>query len=141
MWSCPIASEQGLLVCPTVAGCVVAVDLLTRTRSWAYRYEREDVQPANELLGARPGIQGLALREGWHAVAVALADGLAVIASPESHAARCTCWIWQAGNCGGRGNVRTDCIWPVFSWPDRDCGKDGIAPESSTPPKNRVWRA
>ena len=34
---------EGILVCPTSAGAVVAVDLATRTLRWGYQYGRTDI--------------------------------------------------------------------------------------------------
>ena len=84
-WACPIAAADTLLICPTAGGAVVAVDLLSRSRLWGYRYERHDLPAATGLPGGRLGVnQGAALREGWQAVS-ALIDGQnLVLASPES---------------------------------------------------------
>src|SRR5438876_7262028 len=35
---------DGILICPTSAGAVVAVDLATRTLRWGYQFKRTDIQ-------------------------------------------------------------------------------------------------
>lgn len=44
--ACPVTWADGRLVCPTGAGCVVAVDPVLRTVAWSFRFEREDILPA-----------------------------------------------------------------------------------------------
>ncbi|MBW3539352.1 MAG: PQQ-like beta-propeller repeat protein [Planctomycetes bacterium] len=41
------AYDDGVLVCPTMAGAVVAVDLSTRTLLWGYRYSTPKPDPVN----------------------------------------------------------------------------------------------
>lgn len=83
--ACPVQMMSGQLICPTAAGLVVAVDPLTRTRIWAYRYSVDHFQPKHEpsaLLDSRP-VQDR-WWHGWKDVALATAGGMLIIASPES---------------------------------------------------------
>lgn len=43
--ACPVIEADGVLVCPTGAGLIVGIDLLTRTPAWAIRYPRTDLPP------------------------------------------------------------------------------------------------
>lgn len=44
--ACPVTWSEGLLICPTAAGCFVAVDPVTRSLVWSFRLEREDILSA-----------------------------------------------------------------------------------------------
>ena len=46
-YACPVLLTDGIAVCTTTAGTVVGVDLLTRSRRWIHRYERQDT-PADD---------------------------------------------------------------------------------------------
>ena len=48
------ALAEGVLVCPTGAGAVVAVDLATRTLLWAYNYQ---VSPPGDMVVMRNGVR------------------------------------------------------------------------------------
>ncbi len=88
--ACELALHDGILVCPTGAGAVVAVDVLQRTRRWAYRYPRDDFAQANRLPPGR--LNNQARHEwwtGWRDTAVRIDDAAVprvILTSPESHA-------------------------------------------------------
>ncbi len=74
------AHSDGVLVCPTAAGAVVAVDLTTRSLLWAYTYGRDEYSPYGAFPGgvvvgpggARPHVgQG----QGWADTGVIIAEG------------------------------------------------------------------
>ncbi len=80
---------DGVLVCPTASGAVVAVDLATRSLLWAYSYERHGagrmrnhvvIGPFGQQLGGNtwPG--------GWQDSAVTVAEGCVLLAPVDSHA-------------------------------------------------------
>ncbi len=50
--ACPVTWAAGRLVCPTGAGCVVAVDPLTRSLAWSFRFERDDISSATGFAAA-----------------------------------------------------------------------------------------
>lgn len=81
---------DGVLVCPTSAGAVVAVDVATRTLLWGYQYGSN-----NRDIFGRPGIiQPLAFQTAvsvnrWQDSAVTIADGSVVISAVESDSLIC----------------------------------------------------
>lgn len=50
--ACPVSWASGRLVCPTGAGCVVAVDPITRGLAWSLRFERDDIASATSFLAS-----------------------------------------------------------------------------------------
>ncbi len=50
--ACPVTWAGGRLICPTGAGCFVAVDPTTRSLVWSARYERDDINNATGFLAA-----------------------------------------------------------------------------------------
>lgn len=102
--ACRVSWSSGQLICPTGAGCVVAVDPVTRTSKWCLRFERDDI-PTAIGFGAGDRERPFAQRwwESWrewecHAIqtsgreskgsnngqGIAFAERLMLIASPES---------------------------------------------------------
>jgi outer membrane protein assembly factor BamB len=82
---CPVVLDRGLLLCPTASGALVAVDLLTRTPRWAYRYRvnlREQVyRPRGESTAYLPDCWW----DAWRGVNLSSQRGTVVLASPESN--------------------------------------------------------
>jgi outer membrane protein assembly factor BamB len=99
------ALSEGVLVCPTGAGAVVAVDLATRTLLWAYNYPVSRVGDVvimpNGVRVARPGrliagrivVDGRAVDAGpsgrWLDACPVLANGRAVLSPGESEHLHC----------------------------------------------------
>ena len=101
------AFAEGVLVCPTGAGAVVAVDLATRTLLWASNYPVPGEQAAQVMrFGVRVQIGGLAGRGGivvngpiggggpaagggWRDAAPILASGRVVLAAIDSEKLQC----------------------------------------------------
>lgn len=82
---------DGVLVCPTSAGAVVAVDVATRTLLWGYQYGSN-----NRDIFGRPGFmqQPLPFQTAvsvnrWQDSAVTIADGSVVISAVESDSLVC----------------------------------------------------
>lgn len=48
--ACPVTWASGRLICPTGAGCCVAVDPITRSLAWSVRYERDDISSATGFI-------------------------------------------------------------------------------------------
>lgn len=50
--ACPVTWAGGRLICPTGAGCFVAVDPVTRSLAWSVRFERDDIHTVTGFLAA-----------------------------------------------------------------------------------------
>jgi outer membrane protein assembly factor BamB len=83
---------DGILVCPTSAGAVVAIDLATRTLRWGYQYRRNDFTP--QFAGGR-GFRNVMTPPvpvpggSWLDATATLADGCVVLTPPESQQLHC----------------------------------------------------
>jgi outer membrane protein assembly factor BamB len=97
--ACPVTWSGGRLICPTGAGCFVAVDPVTRSLSWSVRYERDDIQSATGVLATdRERPFPVRWWESWREVTaqeVKLVDSAKnrnerslVVAAPESRSLR-----------------------------------------------------
>ncbi|MEE9601843.1 MAG: PQQ-binding-like beta-propeller repeat protein, partial [Thermoguttaceae bacterium] len=81
---------DGVLVCPTSAGAVVAVDLARRSLLWAYKYPP---RPGNRIRGRR-GMRGLGQAAGkasdrWVDATATLVDGRVLLTPVESGEIHC----------------------------------------------------
>jgi outer membrane protein assembly factor BamB len=83
---------DGILICPTSAGAVVAVDLSTRTLRWGYQYKRADIQ--TQFPGGR-GFRGPVVTTinntggAWLDATATIADGCVILTPPESQQLHC----------------------------------------------------
>lgn len=88
--ACPVTWASGRLICPTGAGCFVAVDPITRSLAWSVRFERDDISSATGFI-ATDRDRPFASRwwESWREVEsrATSAENL-LIASPESRSLR-----------------------------------------------------
>ena len=86
--ACPVVFHGGLLLCPTGAGAIAAVDPHSRTCRWIVRYPREDVPALSpgDWPGGNQNVLAGADRwwTGWRDVDVIVNDGVVLVASPES---------------------------------------------------------
>ncbi len=81
--------SDGLVVCPTAGGAVVAVDWARRSLSWGYSYAR-DVMPATgprQLVVSRLSQQETAA--SWPVAAALIAEGCVVLTPPDSTSLHC----------------------------------------------------
>lgn len=83
--ACPVTRMDDLLLCPTAAGAVVAVDPLTQAPRWAYRYPvelrlRSDAERGPSSVTARD-----AWWDGWRDVQICRSGGVVVFVSPETN--------------------------------------------------------
>ncbi|HEX7448902.1 MAG TPA: PQQ-binding-like beta-propeller repeat protein, partial [Pirellulales bacterium] len=79
--------SDGILVCPTSAGAVVAVDLTTRSLLWGYQYPRAIDVYNNRLMIRFPGMQATgepAEDDRWADASVTIADGNVLLSPLES---------------------------------------------------------
>ncbi len=89
--STPIAVGQGIVVCPTTVGWLVAVDRVRRTVLWAHRYLPEE-EGEHRGFGDNPGTEFLPQTElggQWLATPPVIADGLVVFAAPDGDNLAC----------------------------------------------------
>ncbi len=102
---------DGVLICPTAANSVVAVDLGTRTLLWGYRMARNpNGNQYNNGFVQADGQGGNATR--WIDSCATIADGKVLIASPESEELVCLSLVdgklaWQAKR---EENVYVACV-------------------------------
>ena len=94
--------SDGILICPTSAGAVVAVDVSNRSLLWGYQYKR-DIQSFtrnlrfNNVIGSRQRTK----RGKWTDATVTLADGRVLLTPPEGDELHCLGLLtgepmWQA---------------------------------------------
>jgi outer membrane protein assembly factor BamB/tetratricopeptide (TPR) repeat protein len=97
-----LAYGEGILVCPTNAGEVLGVDLMSRSLAWAYPYrernpeERNHGNPGGIGFGGRqpfnPGMSMLASTvtlSKWRPTPPAVADGKIVFTAPDADSVHC----------------------------------------------------
>jgi len=81
---------DGVLVCPTSAGAVVAVDLASRSLLWGYHYPRTRPAYRERLGAARLGYgDPTEQSSGFSDAVVTLADGKVLLAPPEADELHC----------------------------------------------------
>ncbi|MCX7422653.1 MAG: PQQ-binding-like beta-propeller repeat protein [Planctomycetia bacterium] len=109
--ACPVTWSAGQLVCPTSAGCVVAVDPLTRTLAWSFRFERDDISSATGFTSAERDRPFPALWwESWREMVLSDSrSGTLIVASPESRSLR------GLDARSGKLRWRTEFNEPVFA--------------------------
>jgi outer membrane protein assembly factor BamB len=80
---------DGLLICPTSAGAVVAVDLGTRALKWNYVYDRNDVQTRNTRGFPASSVSPQATAGRWLDSTAIVAEGSVVVTPVESSFLHC----------------------------------------------------
>src|SRR5262249_2181142 len=96
-----LAYAEGILVCPTNAGAVLGVDLLSNSLVWAYPYrektETEEWRPGVGRGGLPPGwvmtpdgrMVGPSPPQQWKVTAPVIVDGKVIFTAPDSRALHC----------------------------------------------------
>ncbi len=95
-----IAYGEGILVCPTNAGVLIAVDLLSHSLIWAHAYSNAPpVEQPNNPYGPRfrpgfgpgmPGVQpGGPITQDWKAAPPIIADGKVIFTAPDAPELKC----------------------------------------------------
>jgi outer membrane protein assembly factor BamB len=109
----------GILVCPTSAGAVVAVDIVKREFAWVYRYLRNIRSPNDAANIWQPQLQNQGPRANnhWLDGTALIADGRVVVTPPESDELHCLdlqsgkiLWKHRRGDallaaCADEGNI------------------------------------
>jgi outer membrane protein assembly factor BamB/tetratricopeptide (TPR) repeat protein len=85
MRAAPLAYADGVLVCPTNAGAVVGVDLVSRSLLWAKTYDLRVGVPSEDYPNYDPHLQ----LASWRYCAPLIRDGKVVLASPDGDALLC----------------------------------------------------
>jgi outer membrane protein assembly factor BamB len=95
-WAAPMAYDQGILVCPSNAGAVIGVDLLTRSLVWAHSYleETKAAEPPNPLIGKRPVRPPIRytppkMAATWKTASPIISDGKVIVTAPDASHVEC----------------------------------------------------
>ena len=90
---------EGILVCPTNAGEVLGVDILSRSLAWAYPYRDQMPQNVpfamNQAQILRGGFGGIVQNVGttsvanWHSAPPVIQDGKVVFTAPDANSVHC----------------------------------------------------
>jgi outer membrane protein assembly factor BamB len=82
---------DGVLVCPTSAGAVVAIDLATRSLRWGYQYPRWDITRRSVgAIGIRTSFSTNPLAQGkWLDATATVAEGSVILTPVESQELHC----------------------------------------------------
>ena len=116
---------DGVLVCPTAAGAVVAVDLTTRSLLWGYQYHATPAPNRTRMRGFAI-VTPAATADGdhWADASLTVADGHVLLAPREtieaadSHA-ELHCLNLVDGALPGRSPAKTDSM--SAAWPTETC--------------------
>lgn len=98
-----LAYAEGILVCPTNAGAILAVDLLSNSLVWAYPYreksDSDEWKPGMNRGGAAPGPGWVMLPDGrwhnpnanqqWRVSAPVIVDGKVIFTAPDARSLHC----------------------------------------------------
>lgn len=96
------AYGEGILVCPTNAGAVLAIDLLTHSLVWAHSYRKIPATDPNQQMGMMRRMRmvqgGMVVQEGgpqqqagseWRVTAPIIQDGKIIYTPPDGNALLC----------------------------------------------------
>lgn len=87
-----LAYGEGILVCPTNAGEVLGVDLMSRTLAWAYPYRGSAPHPQSVVANPQfqpPNRQMALTYSNWKVSPPCIADGKVVFTAPDAIAVHC----------------------------------------------------
>jgi outer membrane protein assembly factor BamB len=93
--ACHLSYGEGVLVCPTNAGAVIGVDLLSHSLLWAYAYRDKPAEQPNQPNFGRggfrqPGFPGMPLaQKKWKVSAPVIQDGKVVFTAPDGSSIDC----------------------------------------------------
>ncbi len=83
--SCPVVVTDELILCPTGAGAIVAVDPVWHEVLWGYRYPRSDAIASGSTAGLpNPEVFGYQWWNGWQAVQAVATENYVALATPEA---------------------------------------------------------
>jgi outer membrane protein assembly factor BamB len=86
-----LAYAEGILVCPTNAGEILGVDLLTRSLAWAYKYREKPPAQGSMPKQFEPKPDGATVLSysNWRASPPVIVDGKVVFTAPDSSGVHC----------------------------------------------------
>lgn len=96
-WAAPIAHADGILLCPTHSGAVVAVDLATRSLLWAHAYAQAPQQPGPQKVMVNGRIRVMPMRTpyiprlaaNWKNASPVIAQGKVLLTAPDANELHC----------------------------------------------------
>jgi outer membrane protein assembly factor BamB len=90
---CTLASSEGIIICPTNSGAVVAVDIMSRSLLWAHAYRKlpADASPRQPQFGpdGRPIMPEQLKPSRWHAGGPIISNGRVVLTAYDSDRLEC----------------------------------------------------
>ena len=97
---CHLAYNDGILICPTNAGAIIAVNLLTQSLAWAYSYRTGSSPDAPPMGGPQMGMGGRPFRgqygmqvnmgaERWRSAPPAIVNGRVIFTAYDSGHIQC----------------------------------------------------
>jgi len=82
-----LAYGEGILVCPTNAGQVIGVDLMSRSLAWAYPYRERNPQPIAQP--NQPFVNQPPSLPNWKSSPPVIVDGKVVFTAPDANSVHC----------------------------------------------------
>jgi outer membrane protein assembly factor BamB len=85
------AYSGGILVCPTVASSVIAIDVVKREFAWVYRYPREaqSVGDMRQFWQNQAQVQLVRSNNNWLDSSAVIAEGRVIVTPPDSNEIHC----------------------------------------------------
>jgi len=120
-WAAHLAYGEGVLVCPSHSGAVVAVDLLSHSLLWAHSYAKAQAPPAKQKMQVGNKIQFVPvfqqyvprLAGTWKNSAPIIADGKVLVTAPDADVLQCL-------------NLRDGTLLWKADWTTDDCYVAGV---------------
>jgi outer membrane protein assembly factor BamB len=147
-----LAYAEGILVCPTNAGAVLGVDLLSRSLVWAFPYREKTPEPEPMAQGGLP--PGVMMRRGmvvsvgnnpqrlssdWKMTAPIIAEGKVVFTAPDGGAIHCL--NLQDGDSLWQAERHEDLyVGGVFQGKVLLVGKNSVRALSLADGKKQLWQ-
>lgn len=84
-----LAYGEGILVCPTHAGQVIGVDLMSRSLAWAYPYRERGMnqQPIGQPFQPQPNLPPT--QPNWKSSPPVIQDGKVIFTAPDANSVHC----------------------------------------------------
>jgi outer membrane protein assembly factor BamB len=120
-WAAHSAHAEGILICPSNSGAIVAVDLLTHSLLWAHAYAQAPPAPAGQKVMINGKIRMLPNRQlvpprlnsNWKNSAPVIAEGKVLVTAPDANSIQCL-------------NLRDGSLVWSKEWTDNDAYLAGV---------------